>query len=139
MSAFVCGNSHVTALAAFIIRHEIQPYWSGTAFTFKNAAEAGAILHAENVASVNHRYRDNDKPNFKLCPIASRKHYEPIEIIKMARCLEYQSCEHPSWKTSLAKEAIDAICAYAVTKIKGYGDAAWELPDEIRLVSNNVA
>ena len=125
MSAFVCGNSHVTALAAYIIRNNIRPYWSGASFIFKDADEAGRVLHAENVASVNHRYREDDVPNFKLCPIASRKHYEPIQIIKMARCLEYQSCEHSRWKTSLAKETLDAICAHAVTKIKGYDSAEW--------------
>ena len=48
---------------------------------------------------------------------------KPLSIIKMANVLDYQSCEHPDYKTSEARELIDRIIHTAIPKLEGYQTA----------------
>jgi hypothetical protein len=56
MSAFICNNSHVTALAVYAARNRVLGW--------KDANQVGELLHAENVASVNYRYGESTRPDF---------------------------------------------------------------------------
>src|SRR5262249_55823616 len=87
MSAFICNHSHVTALAVHAARSRI--------LGLSDAHHIGELLHAENVKSVNYRYGEATKPDFAICPWAAFHAFSQVQIIKAARCLEYQSCEHP--------------------------------------------
>jgi hypothetical protein len=49
---------------------------------------------------------------------------KPLSIIKMAKVLDYQSCEHPDYKTSEARDIIDRIIDTAIPKLEGY-QTAW--------------
>jgi hypothetical protein len=50
-------------------------------------------------------------------------------VIKAADCLDYQSCEHPEWDKSEAKQLLDAIRAAAISKLPGYEEAEWAIDD----------
>ena len=49
--------------------------------------------------------------------------HKPLSIIKMARVLDYQSCEHPDYKTSEARDTIDRIIHTAIPMLEGYQTA----------------
>jgi hypothetical protein len=74
-----------------------------------NADKVAAILMAENVRSVNAKYRENvtNPYVFKFDPTASRR---PIgNIIGALDCYEYQACEAEDWDKSLAHEIVQML------------------------------
>jgi hypothetical protein len=119
MSAFICNNSHVTALAVYAARNRILG-WT-------DANRIGEMLHAENVASVNYRYGEAKKPDFAVCEWAAFHAFSRVQILKAARCLRYQSCEHPGWEESDACKLLEAIIGHTTTDLPGYDEAEWEI------------
>ena len=106
MSAFVVPNTHITVLAAFIVRQNLS--------AGRSVKEIGEILLNENIESIRTRY-PNDRMNFRGFEIdedAAFVHSSPVQIVKAADCLEYQSCEHDAyWESEaykLTKAAYDA-------------------------------
>lgn len=103
-------------------------------------------LYRENVRSVAHRYPDlarDDLPG----PIAdagfvdvlprettrSDLHLQPVEILKMCDCTEYQSCETDDWRETVAYRLLNAIRRAAIRALPGYEDAPWDFwPEEKR-------
>lgn len=112
MSAYICTHAHINAIV----------YWASTntisvrALEVRKDPQATAeVLYAENVASANYRYKENEPTGL----------YRPIEIIKLCNSLDYQSCEHPDWEASHAKALLDKIRQTAITKLPGYDEAPW--------------
>ncbi|APW58629.1 hypothetical protein [Paludisphaera borealis] len=119
MSAFICNLSHVTALAVYAARNRILGR--------DDALGIGEMLHAENVASVNYRYRETTRPDFRLCGWAAFHPFSRVQIVKAARCLDYQSCEHPGWQKCDACRLLAAIIAGDDDSLPGYEAAEWEI------------
>ena len=117
MSAFICHNSHVTALAVYAARNRL--------LGSKDANQVGEMLHAENVASVNYRYGEATRPDFILCEWAAFHGFSQVQLIKAARCLRYQSCEHPGWAGSEACKLLEAIIGGTSVDLPGYDEAEW--------------
>jgi hypothetical protein len=95
----------------------------------------GQALLAENVRSVIFRYRQCE-------PVGPYRHVPTyvgavssevtrtltaLDVIKLAHCLEYQSCEHPEWETSWARAFLQSVVDAAVRELPGYDDAPWGL------------
>jgi hypothetical protein len=120
MSAFICNNSHITALAVYAARNRIAGHTDANAI--------GDILHTENVRSVNYRYDETTEPSFQLCERAAFHEFSHVQIVKAARCLSYQSCEHPGYPDSEACKIVQAIIAgYPSRDMPGYDEAEWEI------------
>jgi hypothetical protein len=117
MSAFICNDSHVTALAVYAARNRLLG-WT-------DANGVGAMLHAENVESVNYRYGEATEARFRICAWAAFHVFSQVQIIKAARCLHYQSCEHPAWEKSDACKLVEAIIGRTTRELPGYDDAEW--------------
>lgn len=87
-----------------------------------NLDEVGRMLWQENVASVAYRYPD-DNQSSRPGPVsddidAEAENYEWTdpryrstigEAFQTIGCYEYQSCEHPEWRTSEAKRFCDSL------------------------------
>lgn len=116
MSAFVVSDNHISVLARYAVKHGL---------TSLNVDKVGAMLHEENVRSVNHRYSEATQPEFTYNP--SVANVTEIELIKLAHCLDYQSCEHDGWTTSGACELLRNIAEHASRRIPGYAEARWSL------------
>ncbi len=97
---------------------------------------------AECERSVSYRY-PTDTPDALPGTVGERANsytYRPfflvrgslkaVEAIKAVNCLEYQSCEHPEWESSLAHRICQEIKSAAVHDLPGYDNAAWELNRE---------
>ena len=51
----------------------------------------------------------------------------PMDIIKLCHGYEYQSCEHPGWKTSDACDYLRMIEKTACRDLPDYDDAPWSV------------
>jgi hypothetical protein len=97
MSAFVVNDDHIRLLVqASTLYGFAPPDLDATCF----------MLLAENVASWNYRYEENDAPELiEYRPVWRRE--DPLlfklVVLKAIHCYEYQSCEHPGWMASTAR------------------------------------
>ena len=135
MSAFICSPRHIGTLAGYAHRHQCHGLNSGLALP----GDVAAVLAAENVRSVAYRYKH--KPEVPFASVeehaafiqecrdtAAHAEYhklKPVEVLKLAKCLEYQSCEHLEWEGSQAQKIVLNIIGQATRDLPGYEDAEW--------------
>ena len=126
MSAYIVADAHIDALISYAIKTNVSFYFENgrTDITRNSANDIGQILLDENYRSVNHRYRgeEGDAPRYKIKPHAV---LEPVVILKLINCLDYQSCETDDWKASKAYAVLDAIKDQAIRNLPGYEAAPW--------------
>lgn len=137
MSAFLCTNTHITALAVFATnptKFRQYPLWKPdlTALErYPNKRDSeilGELLLKENLKSINYRYPDHSFiEGFKLCHVADNTQYTPVQMIKLAQCYDYQSCEHPEYKGCIAQRLMDSIISDCIRMLPGYDEAPWGL------------
>ncbi|MEU7925079.1 hypothetical protein [Micromonospora sp. NPDC049107] len=156
MSAFEVPNVHIDAMLTAGLRfaetgYPLSWYWpSPTAtsdrgswtssesqlesvqrrrdLTLPTAGRVGAMLLAENRASVNHRYAEDEIEEpylFTWLPGTP----DPIVVLKALSCYEYQSCEHPGWRGSEAYQFCNALRRQAIGRLPRYSDAPWVIED----------
>ncbi len=95
--------------------------------TRDNAGMWGALLVAENRRSVNHRYNEDEiEEPYEFTRYEGT--FNPAKILAAISCYEYQSCEHPEWKTSEAKSFCEALQGRMIGQLPGYG-GVWEVTD----------
>ena len=151
MSAFVVGKEHINKIctAALLARYGKMTYYYNEErhpVDDETIDSIGQMLLDENVKSVMYRYKDSqltDLPGktdaeyiipFKY--IVELSSLSGIQIIKLIQCLEYQSCEHPEWKTSEAYAFLEALIRRQFDRIPGYDDAKWEWTEPIENYKN---
>lgn len=153
MSAYICNPEHIAELAIFAATTrpgtgpnvsplylsrpgvpELDPYNTPSLATFY-----ADILYQENIRSVRARYPDEHwaslpgpsvKPLHLVVTLADvwpdRTRPSPVELLKMADCLEYQSSETDDYRETLAYEVLDSIRRAAIRALPGYEEADWE-------------
>ena len=156
MSAYVCNPAHIKELAAFAASGSICPgslnvpahsprYYGGkdmSGHTHEDVATYYAnVLWDENIRSVMTRYADSyqdgqelpgpiDRPKqLKVTRrnLMNRRVKDPVHLLKMCDCLEYQSCETEDYRQTTAFGLLDAIRGAAISRLPGYDQAPWEL------------
>lgn len=144
MSAYIVQPEQAGLLAAWAVHHRAGLRELEKGEPLLTAQAIARELIAENIKSVAHRYpadTDGNRPgpcllDAQIVEAAAlwAGHYQqkglpegiaPIAVAKLADCLEYQSCEHESFKTSLAQRQINEIRSRAVTLLPGYDRAPW--------------
>ncbi len=147
MSAFVVSNSHIHLLVhtamygptdarrtwhtfSYYHRTPNEPAGnSGTQHTirpgdFDAADKLGQLLLSENVESVHYRYpSDHDLPAgdyAALYRFGSAPHVSAVDVLVALDGYEYQSCEHPGWRTSEAHSFADALRRAVIGHLPGY-------------------
>jgi hypothetical protein len=89
-----------------------------------NLDATGRELLRENVASFEACYRVRSRPKGHAMRVEManglrqarayrfvRTRAKPAAIAKLARCYDYQACEHAAYETSAAKAIVDALMA----------------------------
>jgi hypothetical protein len=148
VSAYIEDRAHIDALVRFACG-EGDLVWTqvGSEHRYLDPGDAdmlGRTLWRENVVSVAYRYQDSahdslpgpidfkesDATEYQF-PTAEfhRPALSPVEVLKACDGLDYQSCEHPGWKTSEAKRFLDAIRDAAIKTLPGYEEATWDIRD----------
>ena len=99
----------------------------GRELTRATADAVGAMLKAQNLRSVNHRYgRDAGE----AAPYVYRRSghpADPVAVLKALDCYEYQSSEDGGWEASEALAFCEALRHRAVGRLPGYEAAPWEV------------
>jgi hypothetical protein len=132
MSAFIVSDTHINALVRYASRHNVRAFHGNPLAMFQvkdNEQAAAELLLAENVKSVNYRYRDNEVMSITYdrgAPILTA-----IQAIKAAQCLRYQSCECDDFEESIAFKLIEAIISDAIPRLEGYESAQWGISDKV--------
>jgi hypothetical protein len=130
MSAFICSDDHISALVRFACVNNVT-FWFGNPSRKLGAGdeqEIVDILYAENVKSVNYRYiHDEPEPTGGCVYNPNARTLTPVEAIKLAQSLDYQSCEHPEWATSEAFGITRTLKAEAIRRLPGYELAEWSI------------
>lgn len=134
MSAFVVNEEHVKQLA---LAWGQWDRWNRR--TPEAMTETAQELMRENLRSVRYRYPDSDElpgpiqtPEADTIVVRGLCKITPVMALKMADCLEYQSCETPDWKETAACKLLNAIRHLAINRLPGFEDAPWEYrPEDI--------
>ena len=150
MSAYIVNPEHIGILAAYAAVNDCAIYeWRmrDSILTAQNVAKGLAL---ENIRSVAHRYPDDKDgqrpgPNLKDADIVEAcqiyaGHFakrmggvvvraedvlEPVQVLKLVRSLDYQSCETDDWEMTLAAQQLRWIMSDAISHLDGYEDADW--------------
>jgi hypothetical protein len=134
MSAYLCDDCHLTALAGYALRHRLADRLA--LHDHPNVdllTELGDLLKRENAKSLLARYGHQagdtwplDEP-FRSCSHVMPDMIAPMAIIKAARCYAYQACEHDGWRDSgnLVRDLIGSIVNHAIGEMPQYRDATW--------------
>lgn len=97
----------------------------------------GQMIVDENYASVNYRYREDDKPHrykfrqHRAVLAANNRLPVIVQAIKSIDNIDYQSCEHPGWRQSMAREALVCMKDRLAARLPGYDNADWGAPDHL--------
>ena len=142
MSAFVVDREHVKYLVDAAMKLDASGLtWANGRLEpghYDTAAFIAQMLWSENVASVAYRYNDPAHENLPG-PIGCSYIFgdwgpdilgddpEPVAVLKACDGYEYQSCEHPGWEGSDAKEFVDSLRRKAVHCLCGYEEADWSI------------
>ena len=87
-----------------------------------------ALLYAENVRSVNHRYPNHEPSEpvaFTEREIRTAPDLTPVQMLKACACLEYQSCETEDYRETEAYKLMKRMENAAIGALPGYEDAPW--------------
>lgn len=131
MSAFIVSNTQINALVRFASTNNVSFYYGATRQRWNvsgNEDATAQLLLDENVRSVNYRYQENGEAGQIVYEIDAPD-LTAVQVIKLAQCVEYQSCETPDWDKTMAKQLIDAIIQQAIVKLPGYDAAPWTIND----------
>lgn len=135
MSAFVVSKTDIDILVTAFA--SLNP--AGAALL--NLDKLGAMLWRENVDSVAYRYNMPDRHFSEheayLKDVAAYRHAavaaRPEAVAKVAACYDYQSCEHPDYESSEAREIYLAIAAGFPETLPGYDAMPWGVDGEADL------
>ena len=133
MSAFVVTDNHINALVRFASLQDVSVYHGNPGKVTRvkgNEQQIAQLFLNANVASVNYRYNEQETALIEFDPRATA--LTPIEAIKAAQCLRYQSCEHPEYEGSLADKLIENIIFVAIRHLEGYAQAAWCIDTRVK-------
>lgn len=130
MSAYLVPDYHINALVSWAAsRHgsnAVSYYWGGRRREVRgDEKRIASVLFAENVRSVNARYKEADPAHgfkFKLVP----NRLNPIDVIKACHGYGYQACEAEGYEESEAFAICAAIAQSAIRALPGYEESnAW--------------
>jgi len=143
MSAYVVDPLTIDFLIAYCLTrrnrlhvyHDLAPSVFGTGpggveINEQTADRWGQVLQDENVRSVQYRYpqdtRDTLPGPSDLEDVYSYRHVhttglsgpiKPVDVLSVLRCYEYQACETPDWKETLAAALVEAIRHHAISAL----------------------
>lgn len=126
MSAYLMSNFEISAFAAHIRHHRLH---RGILPETANERDIAKVLYEENVKSLTARYGEEDHPKFRFISSAYVAHFKPVQWIKGAQCLQYQSCEHKDYYESDAYKLTQRLISHNINRLSGYEEAHWGLPE----------
>lgn len=85
----------------------------------ETAERTGAMLVAENRRSVNYRYDEDEiEQPYQFQRIDRR--LDPVRVLKVLACYEYQACESDDWRETEAHWFCRYLQSYLIYALPGY-------------------
>ncbi len=145
MSAYIVEDDLIKALANYLVSKQessSSKHWLrdalklGTSVRFfedeEMATAIANMLLKENFRSVYARYTDGPKIfgefeplNIPLSEYVYKPNINPVQILKMCDCYDYQACENDDYFETIAANAIQLIRKAAIKALPGYDDYEW--------------
>lgn len=144
MSAFVVNDQTINVIVKAAAKHltkrdgRMMAFYQDSETNWMTPTELGQNLLKENYRSVEHRYNDESEDTWKMYKYKdpghtithNEKHYnstDPMMVLKLISCLEYQSCETDDWRETPAYKILKGIENRLISALPGYDDAPWGL------------
>jgi hypothetical protein len=137
LSAFVVTKKHIDSILSIALyavneAPAARGLWYSPRFgNYKvevySADAIGLALTRECETSVNYRYKSDSELTSKFFASLRFYPFTAVEALKIVRCYAYQSCEHPAWETSAAKQFCDGLTATLISSLPGYDVATWAI------------
>lgn len=131
MSAFLVDKEHIDYLITAALefpQYGCKARWGETLeITEDTADEVGRGLMIENARSFSYRYPDEPVPMPSYHYTRPKGRIDPVQVFKAIHCLDYQSCEHPGWKSSKAFAFLQDLTTFTIYQLPGYDAAAWHI------------
>lgn len=131
--SFHCGDDYHTLSRTGTESMTTQRAFNGREYTLfsHSFASLGQLLLDECVQSVQYRYPDDSLEDLPGVIGESRTIYthnhsarvSVVDALSLIGCYQYQSCEHPGWKGSVAYAFTEALLRALVYEIPGYRPA----------------
>lgn len=135
MSAYLVPAAHINALVAWAEnRHgsgAVSYFYAGARRQVRNDAKRiASVLYAENVRSVNSRYKECDSAHgFVYRP--NLIDLSAVQVLKALDGYSYQACETGDWEDSEAFAIVAGIRSAAIHALPGYDAASTWSIDEV--------
>lgn len=132
MSAYMVSPRTIKAMVQYL----------GSDLTYHKVTkdEAAELLYDENRKSVSCRYDEKEssteKGEFLRAVVGKGWEYialpsgSAVDFIKIAKCYQYQTCEHDGHENSKAWKLSEGVIDAAVHRLPGWDKAPWGLDDE---------
>ena len=126
MSSYIVDKEHIEQIVLYVYKLkgiDSLNYYHNKGkrkrIEFDSVGNVAEELSKANCEGVNYRYDDNNQPyNFDDLSIGNLKVKNPLQVIQLIRCLEYQSCDSPNYENSIAntilKTMVDHIVSYMI-------------------------
>ena len=123
MSSYIVDKEHIEQIVLYVYKlkgiDSLNYYHKGKRIEFDSLGNVAKELSTANCEGVNYRYEDNNNPySFDDLSIGNLKVKNPLQVIQLIRCLEYQSCDSPNYENSIAntilKTMINHIVSYMI-------------------------
>ena len=121
MSAYIVHDETIDMLASAAALYNIAVDVDAGARRLNgrtDTAKIAKMLHAANVASVNHLYRESTDADVYAFTRVTAEEFTAVEVLAAAAGLRYQSCEHPEYFTSDAAEVLNVIERAAIRMLR---------------------
>ena len=142
MSAYVVNPSHIGQLVLWYLQNKTPGLNSINhrgKDIFLDPKDLVLHLATANTESVKFRYAQEDvAQDVYLCGDVWKYMREVRHAVKishadaynMAKCLRYQSCEHPWYKGSAAEKLLDMIQDTAASRLAAGAKVSWDYEDD---------
>ena len=137
MSVFVVTDTHISTLLSYgnargAYYRDGEKSCNLCELEPRELTAIGQMLLFENVKSYNIRYRQSEMPH--TYQFARTKILSPVQIIKSCECYKYECSEDNFYENTQACKIVNAIKRTAISKIPGYDEAEWGIPDTTHTV-----
>ncbi len=136
MSAYICPKTHIVYLVTAAVALDPHCIASDAA----GMARAATVLWQANFRGVRQRY-PNDYPSggegvyhvtaadIILEQGKPTKKVDAVQLLKSARCYEYQTSDDSAYESSEAAAIMECIIDRAISHLPGYESAVWGAPE----------
>jgi hypothetical protein len=120
MSGYIVDKEHIEQIVLYVYKlkgiDSLNYYHNKERKEFDSLGDVAKELSTANCENVNYLYDDDNNPyNFDDLRVGNLKVKNPLQVVQLIRCLEYQSCDSPNYENSLANTILKTITDHIVS------------------------